>query len=657
MTAIAQTPLSSLASERLADETERRVGALAFQPPPRMSVDEWADAYRFLSPESSAEPGKFSTARAPYQRGPMQALSDPRVRQVVLMWASQSGKTEIPNNFIGKRIHLDPGPILMLEPTLAMGEAWSKDRLAPMLRDTPVLRGRVSEARSRVSDNTLLHKKFPGGHLTIAGANSPAGLASRPIRDVLCDEVDRYPASAGAEGDPIGLAFRRASTFRNGKRFLASSPTIKGQSRIEAEWQDSTREKWLVPCPHCGHKQVLVWGGRDIPWGLHWESGRPETAHYVCGEEGPEKGVLVGCGAVIEEAHKGYMNAHGEWVAENPGHPTTRGFWLNALVSPWAAWTDLVREWLIVKADPIRLRQFVNTVLCETWEDEGTTVEPHVLAERLGVGYPTDAALVPAGVAVLTRSVDVQGDRLETAVWGWGEDEEGWLVEHELIPGDPATPAPWAELAERIRKPYPHETGVTLTPAVTFIDSGGHHAKEVYTFTRAHVAQRVYAIKGSSLEGHALLGRPQRNNSAKAILFMVGSFTGKESIIARFVKVREPGPKYVHLPLWLDGEQLAQFTNEKLVTRFVGGRPKRVWIKTGRNEQLDLAVYALAALQALGPATVRNLGALAASYVEQGAALKAQQSADPSVSPASDSAEEQSDDGGYVRQGLPPWRF
>jgi phage terminase large subunit GpA-like protein len=622
-----------------------------------MSVDEWADAYRYLSPESSAEPGKFSTSRAPYQRGPMEALSDPRVKQVVLMWASQLGKTEIPNNFIGKRIHLDPGPILMLQPTLSMGEAWSKDRLSPMLRDTPVLHGRVSDARSRVSDNTLLHKKFPGGHLTIAGANSPAGLASRPIRDVLCDEVDRYPASAGTEGDPIGLAFRRASTFRNGKKLMASSPTIKGQSRIEAEWLDSTREQWLVPCPHCGYLQVLRWGGRDIPWGLHWEPGRPETAHYVCGEDGPEKGSLLGCGAVIEEAHKGYMNAHGDWVAENPGHPTTRGFRLNALVSPWAAWTDLVREFLVVKTDPIRFRQFVNTVWCETWEDDGSTVEKGVLEERLGRGYPKDPTLVPAGVAVLTRSVDVQGDRLETAVWGWGEDEEAWLIEHELIPGDPATPAPWAELAERIAKPYPHETGVTLRPAVTLIDSGGHHSKEVYTFTRAHVRERVYAIKGSSLEGHALLGRPTRNNSAKAILFAVGSFTGKESIVARFVKVKEPGPKYIHLPAWLDGEQLAQFTNEKLVTRFVGGRPKRIWIKTGRNEQLDLAVYALAALQALGPATVRNLGGIAKQLAEQGTALKAQEAAGTASEAASDSADDPPDDGGYVRSGMGPWQF
>jgi phage terminase large subunit GpA-like protein len=589
-----------------------------------MTVDEWADAYRYLSPESSAEPGKFMTARAPYQREPMRALSDRNVRTVVLMFPSQVGKTEIINNFLGKRIHLDPGPILILEPTLDIAEAWSKDRLSPMLRDTPVLRGLVTEARSRISDNTMRHKKFPGGHLTIAGANSPAGLAARPIRDVLCDEIDRYPASAGSEGDPIGLASRRQATFRNGKRVLASSPTMKGSSRITLEYEDSTREKLEVPCPHCGVFQQLKWGGRDLDYGLKWESGKPETVHYVC----------EACHAPIEEAHKGWMNAHHQWTADNPGH-VTRGFWMNALYSPWAAWCDLVREWLKIKSDPIQLRQFVNTVLCECWEDEGTTIEAHFLVERLGLGYPADASIVPAGVGILTRAVDVQGDRLETAVWGWGAGTEGWLIDHEIIPGDPGTPQPWAELDERLTVTYTHESGATIAPVVTVVDSGGHHTSEVYQFTRARVGQRVYAIKGSSLEGAPLLSKPTRNNNAKAILYMVGVFTGKESVLSRFAKIAEPGPGYLHLPSWLDGEQIAQFTNEKLMTRFVGGRPKRMWLLGGgkRNEQFDLVVYALAALHILGLKVVRNMDFYVTEMKEKGEKLKAPVSPDMPPSP------------------------
>lgn len=602
------------AAARKAAEAERRIVRAMFQPPPRMSVCEWSDAFRYLSPEASAEPGKYSSERAPYQREPMEALSDPLVETVILMWPSQVGKTEVANNFIGRQIDHRPGPMLVMQPTLDMAETWSKDRLAPMIRDTPALAKKVREAKSRATDNTILHKKFAGGHLTAVGANSPASLASRPIRDVVCDEVDRYPVSAGAEGDPIGLVFRRQSTFADRKRLLISSPTIKGQSRIEKEYEASDRRKWLVPCPHCNEEQILMWGGRDVAYGLKWDSDpagnpRPETAHYVCQH----------CGAVIEEMWKNWMNARGRWRVDNPGHPR-RGYWKNALSSPWARWRELVEEWLRIKHDAIRLRQFVNTVLCETWEDEGAQVEPGTLADRC-LPYPAE---VPSGVALLVRTVDTQGDRLETVVWGFGDGEETWLVEHELIPGDPGTDEPWSALDEIRARIYQHESGAQLRPRVTFIDSGGHHAKEVYAYGRKHAAEKVFACKGSPLEGHPLLGRPTRNNSAKAILYLFGSFTAKESIMSR-LKIKAPGPGYVHLPEWFDEEHRQQLTAEKLVTRIVGGRAKRVWIKTrDRNEQLDLFAMAIAALQQLGPAIVRNLGKLAQQIAAQAEQKQAQ---------------------------------
>lgn len=599
MSAIAARPELAPPAARAA-EVERRVIRFTFQPPPRMTVTEWADSFRYLSPESSAEPGKYSTSRTPYQREPMNALSDPRVKRVVLMWPSQVGKTEILNNFVGKRIHLEPGPMLVLQPTLDMGKAWSKDRLVPMVRDTPVLSGRVRDARSRDSENTLLHKKFPGGQLTIAGANSPAGLASRPIRDILMDEVDRYPVSAGTEGDPIGLATRRGATFRNGKQLYISSPTVKGASRIEAEYERTTREKWWVPCPHCGQEQILEWGGRDTKHGIKWTPGEPETAFYCC----------LHCGGVVEEMWKDWMNERGRWIAENP-IAKTRGFWTNALISPWAKWSDLVSEWLAVHADPIRLRQFVNTVLCETWEDAGAELSKGALDARLKTEHYM-LGQVPAGVALLTCGVDVQGDRLEASVWGWGAGEEGWLIETAFIPGDPATPAPWSELSAFLRRSWTHETGAGLRLSATLVDSGGHHTKEVYAFTREHVQFRIYACKGSSIEGHPLLGKASRSNSAKAILYMVGAFTGKESVMNRFAKIVAPGPGYLHLPTDIDKEQLEQFTNERLITKIVGGRAKRIFKTNGRNEQLDMLVYAAAALYTLGPITVRSLGNLAA---------------------------------------------
>lgn len=604
----------ALAAARKAADVERRIISAVFQPPPRMTVAEWADAFRYLSPEASAEPGKYSSDRAPYQREPMEALSDPLVETVVLMWPSQVGKTEIANNFIGRQIDHRPGPMLVMQPTLDMAETWSKDRLAPMVRDTPALTKKVKDAKSRASDNTILHKKFLGGHLTAVGANSPASLASRPIRDVVCDEVDRYPFSAGSEGDPIGLVFRRQSTFADRKRLLISSPTIKGQSRIEKEYHDSDQRKWVVPCPHCNEEQLLTWGGRDVAFGLKWDEGKPETAHYVCEQ----------CGAVIEEMWKNWMNARGRWRVDNPGH-SRRGYWTNALASPWARWRELVEEFLRIKHDAVRLRQFVNTVLCETWEDEGAQIEAGTLADRCQP-YPAE---VPAGVGVLVRTVDTQGDRLETSVWGFGEGEEAWIIEHELIPGDPGTAEPWKELDAVRARSYRHESGAELRPRVTFIDSGGHHAKEVYAYCRVHQNEHVYACKGSSLEGHPLLGRPSRNNAAKVILYLFGSFTAKESIMAR-LKIPAPGPGYVHLPDWYDEEHRQQLTAEKLVTRIVGGRPKRVWLKTrDRNEQQDLFAMALAALQQPGPAVTRNLGAMAKQIAADAEKKRAESSESP----------------------------
>jgi phage terminase large subunit GpA-like protein len=596
------------AARRRAADVERAVFRQVFAPRVRMSLLEWAETRRYLSPEANAlaaDAGgavRYSTALTPYHREPMLALSDPQTEYVVCKFPSQDGKTEILNNFIGWRIDLEPGPMLVLQPTKEMAEAWSMDRLAPMIRDTKELTGKVRDARSRDADNTILHKKFPGGHLTAVGSNSAAGLASRPIRDVTADEVDRCAKSAGTEGDSLRLAFRRTTTFRRGKKLLISSPTIKGESRIDAEYQLGTQEEWHVACPHCGELQFLVWGGPDMKYGLKWEPEQPDTAHYVC---------VQGC--VIEEHEKGGMIAAGQWLAQNPdAGPRRRSFWKNALSSNLVSWRKLVHEWIEVQGKPEELQQFMNTVLCELWSPvEGEEVGAEGLIRRLGVGYPPGGH-VPDGVAVLTRSVDVQGDRLETAVWGWGDGEEAWLLEHEIIPGDPGAGEVWKELDGVRRRVYRTAAGVGLRPLVTFIDSGGHAAKEVYAYTRARAAKKVFAIKGASTEGHPLLGRPTRNNAAKAILYLVGSFTGKESLMRRLVSVTVPGPRYIHLPEWLDGEQIAQFTRERLINRLIkGGGRKRVWEVLGRNEMIDLYVYALAGLQRLGPMTVKNLGAIA----------------------------------------------
>jgi phage terminase large subunit GpA-like protein len=324
------------------------------KPPPTLTVSQWADAHRVLSPEASSEPGRWSTARAEYQRGIMDAMSDPDVETVVVMKSAQVGWTEIVNNVVGFHIHQDPAPILVVQPTVEMAETWSKDRLAPMLRDSPVLREKVANPRARDSGNTLLHKGFAGGHLTMAGANSPAGLASRPIRLVLFDEVDRFGASAGAEGDPITLGRKRTTTFWNRKILMGSTPTTSGVSRIERAFLSSDRRRYHVPCPHCGHEQVLRWPR------VKWPEGRPAEALYHCED----------CGAGWSDAQRWRAVKMGRWIAEGEFNGVA-GFHINELASTWRKLAETVKDFLDAKDEPEMLKAWVNTALGETWAGGG----------------------------------------------------------------------------------------------------------------------------------------------------------------------------------------------------------------------------------------------------------------------------------------------
>lgn len=574
-------------------------------PVKRLSLSEWADQYRVLSMESNAEPGRWRTARVPYLREIMDAVSDPTVEEIVVMKGGQVGYTQgVILNAIGYFIMQDPGPILTVQPADGDAQEFSKEKLAPMLRDTPEVGRRVADAKSRDSDNTILWKTFPGGVLGITGATSPKGLRRRTVRYLLFDEVDGYPVSAGPEGDPIAITKNRAVTYGSrAKLVYGSTPLVKRKSRIEKLFAESDQRYYFVPCPHCQRKQRLEWGGRDAKHGIKWEAGKYETAHYVC----------IHCGERIEEKWKDWMLREGEWAVTNP-ESRTRGYHLSALYSPFegASWWRLVKEWLEAQGNPQLLKAFINIKLAETYEEEGAKVEKSILVDRYE-SYP-EGVRVPKGAAVLTRSVDVQDDRLETAVYAWGAGSECWPVEVEIIPGDPSlletsVNSPWRILAqEHLTRSYKHESGVELRPAVTFVDTGGHNTQEAYAFCRPRRAQRLYAIKGSNIEGAPLLSKPSEHSAARLILYHVGSSTGKSALAHRLIKVREPGPGYIHIPDFLDDEHLNQLTAEQAVTRNVNGREITRWVKTyARNEQTDMWVYAYAALWQPGPKFVRDL--------------------------------------------------
>lgn len=548
------------------------------KPPPRLTVSEWADQYRKLSAESSAEPGSWKTSRAEYQRGIMDAISDPSIETVVLMMGAQMGKSECLNNVVGYHIAQDPSPILVVQPTLDMAQTWSKDRLAPMLRDTPALQGLVKDPRSRDSGNTTLHKSFPGGHVTGCGANSPASLASRPIRIVLCDEVDRFPISAGTEGDPVTLARKRSATFWNRKIILVSTPTNKGASRIEQAFEESDKRLYYVPCHDCGHEQTLKWSQ------VQFESDRPETAGYAC----------ESCGSIWDDAGRARAVRRGEWRATDK-FAKTAGFCVSGLYSPWIPLEDAVRDFLAARKQPSTLRVWVNTYLAETWEEDGEGVDDYSLSERA----EDWGDIVPADGLILTAGVDVQDDRLEAEIVAWGKDEESWSIAYKTIHGDPSGPVVWRDLDEFLYGVYEHEYGEEMVVRATCIDSGGHHTQAVYKYVSTREAKRIFAIKGVGGEGKPMIGKPSKNNIGKIKLFPVGVDTVKSELFSRF-KITEPGPGYCHFPEGRDPEYYKQLTAEKVKIKYHKGFARREFVKIRtRNEALDVRVYAKAALALL----------------------------------------------------------
>lgn len=513
----------------------------------------------------------------------MDAVSEYGVHTVVVMSSAQIGKTVILKAIIGYHVDKDPSPILMLQPTEQMAEAFSKDRLAPMVRDTPCLKGKIADPRARDSGNSILHKRFMGGHLTLAGSNSPSALASRPIRVVLCDEVDRYPASAGTEGDPVNLAIKRTATFWNRRVVLTSTPTIKGLSRIEMAYLNSDQRRYYIPCPHCQHLHHLQWKN------VHFDVQHPENAAMACPE----------CGGLIEEKHKARMLAAGEWRSERSEVKGIAGFHINELYSPWRRWADVVQDFLAAKQSPETLKTWVNTSLGETWEEDSEKSDPATLLSRRE-NYTS--ARLPLNILYLTAGVDVQDDRLELEVIGWrqmsrDEPPESWGVEYQVLRGDPARTAVWEQLDGILMQEWRTEDGRTLRINAACIDSGGHHTSQVYAFCEARKGRHIYAVKGMAGPRPVWSHKAGKSAKYRAQVWHVGGDTAKDAWYAR-LRIKEHGPGYCHFPLAYGQDYFDMLTAEQVRTKYTKGRPVREWFcpKGRRNEALDIRVYALAAL-------------------------------------------------------------
>lgn len=547
------------------------------KPPPDLKISEWADRYRILSPESSAEPGQWRTERVPYLKEIMDAVNDAEVEKIIIMSSAQVGKTEHILNTIGYYIDYDPAPMMLMLPTLDLAEAFSKDRLAPMLRDSPALKGKVKSNKSRDSNNTLLHKKFPGGHITLVGANSPSSLASRPIRILLADEVDRYPHSAGDEGDPIDLASKRTTTFWNKKKIYVSTPTIKGLSRIEDEYENSTKEEWNLPCPSCRNYQPLKWSQ------IKFEDATMECDY---------------CGKRFKEME--WKAQKGQWIAREY-NSKSRGFHINELVSPWKRWEIIIEEFLLAKRSKETLQVWINTTLGESWEEPTETNAEEIYKRR--ERYNAD---VPDRVLVLTAGVDTQDDRLEVEVVGWGLEKESWGIEYKVFHGDPGQEQVWNQLDNYLKTEFKFADGSGIMIATTCIDSGGHFTSEVYQFCKSREHRRIYAIKGKGGAGIPLIGNISRNNRYKAALFTIGVDQGKQTLVSR-LKTEFEGPGYCHFPIETEKGYNEKYfdglTSESRKITYSKGKPKTEWVvRAGsRNEPFDLRNYANAALEILAP--------------------------------------------------------
>lgn len=597
-------------------QKELRAGFQYFRPPKDQTVSEWAIANRFLPKGTTPFPGKFHPEV--FQTEMMNVVLDPLVHEIVVMKSTQFGFSDgVLNNVIGYYIDADPKPIMMVQPTVDDAKKYGKLRITPMIESCPALREKIKDRVSRRSGNTLALKEFPGGFLKLTGANSGSGLRSDPVPIVVFDEVDAYPLDVDGEGDPLAIGSRRTDTFSDWKIFKGSTPAKpKGISPIETAYEASDQRRFHVPCPHCKVMQPLEWREEKIVNGAKErgefrltyqmdEDGqlRKDSVFYIC----------AACKQNISERNKQQMLNRGQWIAKYPGRPIV-GFHINALYSPWRdIWDQLAIEWHEAQKNPEKLKAFINLRLGETWEEDKDAVEAGSLKGRIeDYGEGVD---VPAGVGILTASVDVQGDRLECVVKGWGHEEESWLISYQQFFGDPGQGQVWSEIDEFLLTKFKHASGVSIGISAAMIDSGGGHTDEVYRFVRPRQARRVWAIKGSSESGKEILGRFSMNNAYRIKLWSLGTDTAKDRIFAR-MKIAGKGPGFMHLPKSLGSdtdEYLAQLTGEKAVRRYKRGRGAvREYVKTRpRNEALDLEVYALAALYSLGTKAVKGLKARA----------------------------------------------
>ena len=571
-------------------ELERDTLAM-FRPPKAQTVSEWADENRVLVSESSSEPGPWRTDRAPYQREIMDAFTQRNIHEIVVMASAQVGKSEIELNMMGMAIDNDPGPILYVQPTDKVAEDYSKRRISPMISACPTLRRKIYRAKGRDSANTITMKLFPGGSLAIIGANSPSDLASKPVRYIFFDEIDRFPASAGTEGDPIKLAERRTETYRHNRKIVkTSTPTIKGASKIEEAYMKGTQEEWHTECPHC--RQFSFIRFEDVKFDKEEFKDKDGRTDYIVRNARWQCPV---CKCETPEHEVKRLSAKWEMRNEKALKNGVRSFRLNAFMSPWSDWGDIALSFLHAKDDPELLKAFYNTMLGESFELRETNGEPDKLYAR----REHYNAQVPAGVLVLTMGMDTQDNRLEYEVVGWDRNEQSWGIERGVIPGRADSDGVWREVDALLDTQWQMQDGTGMRILATFIDSGGHFTDAVYAQCAKRASRNIWPIKGKGGIDVPYVRQMKGKTIAGGDGFIIGVDQGKESIFYA-AAIEEAGPRYMHYPIdenaGYDREYFHGLFSEKQVVRRKAGQSVVTWEKIyERNEPLDMRNYARAA--------------------------------------------------------------
>lgn len=573
------------------------------RPDERLGVAEWAAKYRIL-PENSPEPGRWRNERTPYLVGIMDALcgqdstttryahdddrpfSNAWVTVIAQMKGHQIGGSASGENFIGHSITKAAGNILIVFATKDDAEKWEMDRFEPMRTSTPELRARVKDSGRKGSDNTKLRKRFPGGMMNLVSATRAGRLKSTTVRYAMLEEVDEYELNVDGQGNPIELAINRTSNYgRRAKVFANSTPTVKGRSQIERLYEKGDQRRYFVLCPCCGHPQYFDWRK-----GMRWTEGDPDSVVYHC----------ESCGVGSPEhvwKTRGYEGAY--WMPTATGDGKTASFHVSSLYAPigWRPWAELVRDWIEAQTDVSKLIAFINNALGECWEDRTAEVKWE-LVKRRAESYALRT--IPRGCMLLTAAADVQKNRLEVEISGWGRGMTNWTIDHVVIDGDPSTPAPWAALDELLQRPLVNSFGVSMQVQACAVDSGGHHTQEVYDFCRLRQARGVFAVKGAKEAHRPIIGRPTQQDVTirgrtyqKGVqLWQVGTDTAKDKIFAALQADEEiaPAARRMRFSEALEDEYYKQLVAEAFNVS------KGRWDKLrARNEALDLKVYNFAA--------------------------------------------------------------